>query len=134
MNAKQRKALQGYVDEMRPLLGLAEWEVSVSDQPTVEEAHVATIYPVWGTRQANVRFSKTFFTHAPSFQRETVIHELLHCVFAQTQHQVEFILPQHASDEHVGALFHAMWDQAHEYAIDGLAVAIAPRFPLPSLP
>ena len=130
MTKRQQKKLQRYIDRLRPMLGLADWEVFVRPDPT-EEGHLATIYPIWGCRAANLRFDSDFCEKDPAYQRETCVHELLHCVHAQTQHQVEFVLPNHM--EAGAELFGAMYEQANEYAIDGLAVAIAPLFPLPEL-
>lgn len=132
MNKRQQKALQRYVDSLLPMLGLADWQVNVRSDRPCQDNHVATIWPVFGTRAANLRVGKDFFTSDPCYQREIVIHELLHCVFAVTQHQVEIVLPDHM--ETGAKLFHDLWSQAHEYAIDGLAVAVAPRFPLPRFP
>lgn len=133
MTARQKKAAQRYVNTMRPLLGLPEWIVNISDKPVENESHVATIFPVWGTKVANLRLSSHFFEFTAEYQREIVVHELLHCVFAVPQHQVEMILTEYLKGK-AGELFHDCWSHSMEYAIDGLAVAICPTLPLPVLP
>jgi len=129
VNQRQQKALQGYVDHLRPALGLSDWEVAVQREPT-EEGHVAVICPIFGCRFAKLRVTKDFFTLDRGYQRITVLHELLHCVLAQPQHHVEEVLPNHL-DKDVASLFVESFFHSLEYAVDGLAVALAPRFPLP---
>lgn len=132
MTKRRQRALQRYVDSIRPMLGLSDWEVVVKSEPPDDPSHDASHQSVYGCKLSLLRVSDQFWAYKPDQQREVVVHELLHAVFAAPQDQVRNILPTHLRGRG-GVVFRDMWFQAQEYAIDQLAVAIGRHFPLPEL-
>lgn len=134
MTKRQHRALQSYVEVIQERLRLRDWEVFVTPEEPENEAHLASIFTHWARRVANVSFRADFFSLAPKYQRECVIHELLHCAFAHTQHHVEHVLPPLCKSAPAAQLYIETFFHAHEYSIDTLSVAIAPLCPLPEIP
>jgi len=130
---RQQKALQRYVNELCPMLGISDWNAVVQQEPPENSGHDGAHRSIPGTRTSTLRFGEKFFGFEPEYQREVVVHELLHCVFAPEQDQVRHVLPDYFKGP-AGELFRDLWFQAHEYAIDTLAVAFGRRLPLPELP
>lgn len=131
MSKRDCQRLQSYVNKIKAMLGLSEWEVVVNQEPC-QEGNVASISWLWGRKYATLNVAKTFVTEAPrGYIRSTVIHELFHCVHAVPQDQIDKVLKGVTKKDTHQTFRHAWW-QAHEYAIDGLAEAIAPLFPLPA--
>jgi hypothetical protein len=130
MTKRQQKALQRYVDRLKPMLGLTDYEVMVEAAPPENPTHDGAHRSIPGTRCSSFRFTPKFFGFTPGYQREIVVHELLHCVFSPEQDQIRLMLPDHLTGK-AGLVFRDMWFQAHEYAIDTIAVATGELFPLP---
>jgi len=130
---RRQQALQRYVNKLRPMLGLRDWEVVVKQEPPDNPSHDASHQSVMGCRLSLIRVADRFWTYTPEQQREVILHELLHCVFAPTQDQIRHILPSHLRGRG-GEVFREMWFQSQEYAIDQLSVALGRHFPLPELP
>lgn len=133
MTVRQQKALQRYVDRVKAMLGLTDYEVVVKREPPANPGHTASHKSVPGVNFSVLRFADGFFDLAAGDQRETVVHELVHCIFAPGQDQVRHILPDHLRGR-AGEVFVSFWFQSHEYSVDRLSAAIHSFFPLPELP
>lgn len=128
MRERDRRTLRRYVARTAKQMGLRDWEIFVSDDEPSQPNWIAECVNLPGSRVATLRFRSTFRECEDLWQRATVIHELLHCVHAQTQDLVDVHLAS-VAEEDVHTIFNAAYRQANEYAIDGLAVALAPMFP-----
>jgi hypothetical protein len=128
MTPADRRHLQAYCLSLRDRLGLRDWQIEVSPKPPTHDEWVAECFCPGGLRLAIVRFRDDFRQYTAHFQRATVVHELLHAVFSQTQDLVRDVLPN-AMDEETHALFREAWFRQHELAIDTLAEALAPAMP-----
>lgn len=133
MTKRQQRSIMRYVHEVAPLLGIGRgWVFVVHRDPPANPDCIGHCACVFGQRVAHLRFSAEFLDCPPEDQRETILHELLHVVHAVTQDQVQHVLANHMPKE-AHAVFADLFNHAHEYAVDSLAVAIAPLFPMPEL-
>lgn len=127
MNEQQRAALDSYVRQVADQLGLRDWTFSILEDPCSDDS-CALCTPTYGRRLATLEFCAEFRNHDAATQRHTVVHELLHCVFAPEQDHVRLGLVKHLSQSTYDAFYEA-YQLMHEYAIDGLADSVAPLMP-----
>ena len=132
MTKRQYNGLQRYIDRLRPMLGLTDYEVVLKEDPPENAGNDADHKSIPACHTSVFRVSPRFFTFDPEYQREIIVHELLHCVHNQPQDQIRHVLPEYL-DGNAGNVFVDLWFQSHEYAIDKLYVAISGFFPLPRL-
>ncbi len=134
MHARARKKhlaeVRAYVARLQPLLRLAHWECEVADDEPATPGAVASCDPNTRIHRATLRFSDRHFADPPEEQRDTVVHELLHCTtdgmwlaleaFKEATSDVSYA---HLSDRYVHEL---------ECAVNQLTKLIAPSLPLPT--
>lgn len=131
-SAARRKAVSEYVYSLARILRLADWEYEIPSEPC-EDGSCATIDCVFGQKRAVLHLAADFFTHDGPWQRQTLVHELVHCHLAQSRWLIYKAADEILSKAAAAALFLG-FDQNLEYATDGLADAIAPLVPLPVWP
>lgn len=128
MTEAERAILAQYVRERADELGLRDWVIELSrDEPGQDDA-LAVVEAITGRKKAVVKVCPDFRALSPAEQRNTIIHELLHC----------HLWPiEEVGDSLDVALSHGQWMQhkgnvhlAVEYACDGLATAIDELFDL----
>lgn len=124
----ESKALLKYIVFVGGQLGLKGWTFHLLPTSPDDEDTVANCEPYFGRCHADLAFESDFRSRDSFDQKATVIHELLHCVFAQTQDNVRLGLVKHLSQSTYDA-FTFSWFQMHEYAVDALAEALAAFFP-----
>jgi len=110
------------------MLGLDHWNIAIQCAPCSDDAK-AECWRAVHQYQAKLRFSDEWFDADPEEQRQTLIHELLHCHLRpvwEVWQMVEAPLGTTA-----WGMFSRMSEIAEETTVDGLARAIAPLFPLP---
>lgn len=110
-----------YIAVIAGILCLSEWTLEVDDCSPSDSDAIAAIAPCRGRKIAWIRLSDGFLNDDPESQRHTIAHELLHCHFAMITHIAEDQIKDHRA-----------WSLAMEYAVDGIADAIAPLLPLPT--
>lgn len=114
---------QPYFRAIFDRLGLKDWEVVIEDDPPENPDAFANVECVYGRKLAHVSLSRNYLRSSEEKQRHGATHEALHC-----HHTM--------ADQIVGKLAndgeYAYYRLAHEYGIDGVAVAVAPLMPLPS--
>ncbi|PTG03243.1 hypothetical protein BU656_11760, partial [Staphylococcus chromogenes] len=93
---------------------------------------VACIRVVRGQQRALLQIGKQWAAQSAEDKRSTILHELIHIWCWQMDDAVDAAAP------HLGTVGAALLDAQHEIAVeravDGIAVAIAPFFPLPTNP
>jgi hypothetical protein len=109
-----------YVCDLKNHLHLRDWQIAISEEQPAGDNSIASIEPIYGRKFATLRMSEGFLNDPPSEQTHTLIHELLHCHLAPLQRLIE------ANNEMTPG-----YKMAIEYAVDGLADAIAPLLPEP---
>ncbi len=129
MNKKRTAEIQAYVDQLRPILRLADWEVSVDGSVPDDDDTQAHISVTYGRKNAVIGLAVDFDERSRDGQRHTLVHELLHCHLDRIR--IGFI-NHHRRFDDIG------WDTARqsaideiEWATDALADAMAPLCPLP---
>lgn len=146
MNPAEEKELQRYVRSVADELGLQHWhlEVEVTDEHPPADTLIsdaeeddwpaaATCDPIPGMHRATLRFSTGFREESPEDQRETVVHELIHCHLADLyefgRKGMSDLVHQSVYD-----MFMYGFSLAWEHAVDGMARAWSPKLPLMEWP
>lgn len=129
MTTRHLSVLSKYVQQLADQLGLMDWAISILPDPC-DPCCFATIHCLEGTKKGRIRFCHNVHEIAPEKVRYVVVHELLHCHTAGMSQVLEFDLPKvHSPD--TTALLNSIHEREEERCVDGLAIAIAPFFPLP---
>lgn len=118
-----------YVRQVADQMGLRDWNFEVSHGPPCHDhdgrMSMAEIEPVYGRRYAVMWLSDFFLNSSRQEQRDTIVHELVHCHCAMAQ--------QIALDE-LKPSIQRQYMIGQEYAVDGLASVISRFMPLPPRP
>jgi hypothetical protein len=113
-------------------LGLTDWGISIEWHELPDDTF-ARIDCAHARREATIALGEAYLKSSPESQRETLVHELLHCHFAPGNEYIDSILPAT-----LGAQTYKTFAQAHvlfeERAIDAIAVAIADMGIIPTPP
>lgn len=113
------KQIQTYIDRLKPLMKLSDWEIEYrANAPTDEDAW-AECAPVANGR-AVVCFSPKLFQEPGSTQRMVFCHELNHCHFKRFN-EIEIRVPRLQKE----------LTEAQEAANDMMSRALAEFLPLP---
>jgi hypothetical protein len=123
---------QAYIRDIADRMALKDWTILLSDEPADEESE-ATTFLTNGRKVAKVYLSSKWEGRTPEEQRHTVVHEMVHPhLYPLTNMGEDDIEPL------IGKAAHTLWQASFrrelEYAVDGLADAIAPLMPLPEPP
>ena len=110
-----------YVREVANRMELRDWWLFLSHEPANEGCN-AQIQCVRARKSATIRIAPDFHLWSREDQRQTIVHELVHCHFAPFFNVVYRILPKKARE---------LFEEAVEYAVDPLADVIAKGMPLP---
>lgn len=128
MKKRDRKALGRYIRAVADEMGLRDWNLHLLNEPADDDCNAQACI-IYGRKRASIRVCEGFRDFEPERIRHSVVHELIHCHTAAMDNLVE-----HDLDEHLGiptaAIFHAGYRRHAEYAVDGLADALAPHMPL----
>lgn len=128
MRKRDRKALCGYIRWVADTMDLRDWVFDVSYEPPSDPEAYATCRPILGRRRAVLKFCADFREMEPDVQRNTIVHELVHCHMAGLQSQAELDL-ESLLGKPTDAVFFSAFRRNVEYAVDGLAGAIAKHMP-----
>lgn len=121
LTERQHARLERYIRRVADGMGLRDWRFMLERDLTSDDVDARIRWP-FGQRYAEITLGEPYFEASREEQRETVVHELLHCHFAAAQDAV-------SRSTHRRSFAHFM--QGLEYGIDATAAALAPRFPLP---
>lgn len=133
MRKRERKALGNYLRTIADLMELRDWHLDLSHGlPDADDA-IATCEPIFGRKKAVFRFCDGFENLPREEQRNTVVHELVHCHLAAAQGVAERDMEGVLAAESDRVFFRA-FRRNLEYAVDGLANAIAKHMPYPEWP
>lgn len=120
---------QGYIDTMKPLLRLQDWNVTLTnDSPSGDDA-TAAIWTSNDYHTAKMYLCGTWEALASDEQRESIVHEFVHI------HLCRLSMFTHKVSAQLGGQAQGLADEMHEHfleaATDELARVIAPFLPLP---
>jgi hypothetical protein len=120
---------------------LGEWTFDVSSDPAQDIAltpgmnpettqAIADVQATPGRKHALIRLCDDFEKREPEERRYVLVHELVHIHLATVQEMSENDL-----DDMLGAPAASVWFRSFrrslEYAVDGIATAMAEKLPLP---
>lgn len=111
-----------YVRRIADMIAMRDWTVAISEEAPSGDDSIASVNCCDGRKVATLRFSNGFFFDTRAEQRQTVLHELIHCHFAPFYETAK-------RKTRGDATIHMLM----EYAVDGLADGFAPLLPLPSV-
>ncbi len=107
---------------------LRDWRICLLPEPA-EDDSCGQIKVIYGRKVAEMRVNSRFREYTLENQRDTIIHELVHCHLESpcnmVQNDLEALLGS-ATD----GVFWEGYKRQMEYAVDALAKAIAKHLPL----
>lgn len=133
MSDKRKDQVVEYVTRLQDALGLASWDIAISDDPADEDDLISASIARLG-EWVTWRFNwKAFFDDDPERQREAIVHELVHL---HLQHTYADML-----DSIERGMTNDAWQhmepqlrRSYERTTDRLATVIAPKYDLPAWP
>lgn len=128
MKKKQLAYWQGYLRQLADLLHLRDWDVRLQEVPCADHLQ-ASVELIYGRKVARVWLCHDWDGLDAHLQRQTMIHELLHLHINPIKHVYEGI--QRDRSKGWLALGYTALVEQLEYAVDGIATAIADHYPLP---
>lgn len=129
------KRAEKYTQAVARGMGLSDWDVGVKREVLTDQTEdgvfiLARCLQTYGRDQAHVQLSETFFEHlSPEEQRDTIVHELLHCHIDYIIRATDALETQ--LNPPVWHLFRTELRERMEIITDRIARALAPKFPLP---
>ena len=121
----RRQRWMPYVRKIADIYGLKDWILEVDNDGPTDRLASASIYCTPGRKYGYIRLSQYFLDENSNDQRLAIVHELTHC----HTHMAHSFGTDHLISDETKATFTTLL----EYGIDGIAVAIASFFPLPSI-
>lgn len=133
-DSAEREWIVEYIAELRDLMGLGHFTVTFQAYPPAEQDEVSTAAQIQipdGKRDATIQVDPDFVDEPPEEQRETLVHELVHCHLADMGNMVYEDL-KHPLGITAHAIFNDGFTRALEHATDAIAKAWAAQLPLPA--
>ena len=113
-------------------LMLRDWTFIITDEPPSNPDAQATICITFGRKIAGIYLHWNWHNFEPEQQRQTIVHELLHCHFDVIQQSVDRATEMHQKDwMRILQDFHL---REIEWTVDAMADIIAPFLALPEPP
>jgi hypothetical protein len=116
-----------YIRRLADLMRLRDWTIELDPPLADDDSRAGHVVVIYGRKLAQIALRPT---QDAAELRHTIVHELVHCHFepacAMVHTDLEEVLGK-AADQ---VFWHAFRRSA-EYAVDGLADAIAPLMPYP---
>ncbi len=110
-------------------MDLRDWRILLADEPCEEEGHIAEMAVVVGRRIGHLSVSKEWGSFSAEDRRTAIVHELLHVYVDQTK--VALCFAQETMPKAAYAVLYQAHQAAIEFAVDGIALVLAPFLPLP---
>lgn len=126
LTEEQRAYLEGWVRRAADAMGLRDWLIRVTAHGTKHESYAESFLQD-AAEDAWIAVGEEFAKYTPDDQRNSLIHELLHCHFQPVTRMAEKLW-----DQELGRRTEAILEQAvsltEERSIQRLATGIAPFF------
>lgn len=125
-----------YMHKLKNMLKLSHWNITISPEFASDDALANVSITEW-QHTAIITLHKDFRKDSPESLRGTLIHELLHCHLSAMSESCQEILKSsktHDADDPIINAAITSIEYQGERAIDLIAEAIAPLFPLPDIP
>jgi hypothetical protein len=124
MTDVERVRWQRYARDLADRMGLKDWTIEFPGERwhANDNGGSASATLAYGRRLIRIHLPDRFHCDSLEEQRDSIVHELVHCHFAMMDGMVEDWLD--------GEKYKA-YRRAWEYGIDAMAAALAPHLPLP---
>jgi len=124
------RAVEEYVAAAAPLLRLSDWTIRVLREPPEDDAY-ATMTPLEQSRYADMRVADSFLELPTAEQRQTLVHEMVHChlFFLHECAEAAFVELAAEMGRKAHKLAAKMFTNELERATDALADALGPLLP-----
>lgn len=123
-----RKIITAYVSDIAARLGLRDWDIRIDFDTSAGEC-CAAIKPWSNQRRATLLLGDEFATFSLADQRDTIVHELVHC-HLYALHEVVETAHKAVLEPQAAKYADAVVNCAIESATDALAGALAASMPL----
>lgn len=128
MRRRDRRVLAEYIRTTADRLGLRDWTFELQHEPCDDDA-LASVHPCEGRKVATICVAHDFRERKPAEQRQTIVHELIHCHHASASDIIRLDLVKQLSQSTYDVVFFGFRRQM-EYMVDGIAEGIAHHFPM----
>lgn len=118
-----------WVGSLADAIGLREWEITIL-RGELRDDVIARCNVPRARQAAEITLGDEFFKETPEGKRATIVHELLHCLFAPIGEIVDESLPALLGRPAYNT-FETAHDLATERCLDAIAVSWARLLPLP---
>jgi hypothetical protein len=135
---KRRQIWADYFALVGEGVGLRDWQFLITETTATDEEskegveHVlAHVDAIFGQQTARITLAPDFDEYSPEDLRRCVVHELVHCQFAQAALYANHVFWEvfHPS---MAAWHDRIFTYLMEFGVDGCARALMPYVPLPS--
>lgn len=131
---KDFEALRDYVRKLVPLLGLQHFELRLQfEEPPGRPDAIAMVDSVPGTMLVRLFVSPRFWTETREYQRETILHELIHLMHREVTDLVENGKLEAVLGTPAFTLFIGAYRDQVEKMVDRMATTFDEFYPLPRL-
>jgi hypothetical protein len=111
------------------LYRLQDWTLTISTTPAPDDAFADIDIPA-GQKRAVIRLGPKFWTASADDQRQTIAHELTHCHHALTDAVIAVVRESGKLTTTDSDWLNEQYKLAREYAVDGIADAVAGWLPV----
>jgi hypothetical protein len=130
---RDRRALADYIRTIADEMGLRDWDVQLEPEPC-GDGNAAHMRATFGRKLAKISVEKDFKTaQTPEEQRDSIVHELVHCHFESMASMVRCDL-ERIVGQPTDQVFFNGFERQFEYGVDAMACALAKHLPLISWP
>lgn len=116
-----------YIRDLADRMLLRDWGFRIIRDN--EPDGVAAVQLVHGQRWFKIKVAESFLLGEPEYQRETLVHELVHIVTSRVRFHLHRELREH--DDDAMQMLWRVYDFEDEHATDHLSLVIAESMPLP---
>lgn len=129
LSEEEAAALQSWVDDVKRLLALSDWAITVSRHEALTEAQASSF--VRHTADiSTIALSPEWRDWSPEELRQNLTHELLHAHFERVTAMADRLI-ENELGQRTEAVIKAAISEVEEQTIDRLATAIARFLPVP---
>lgn len=121
------RVLVNYIRDIADKVGLKDWQFFL-ERVEADQGVIASV-EVWGdSTTCTLWFGPPFWKYGPRMQRETVVHELVHCHTHKLVRLVKTTMTNELGNQAAHAMNFSL-EQMHEMAVDGIAASWARMLP-----
>lgn len=128
--------VQRYVNKLKSMTGLSNWNIIVSPKPA-DPGSLGETEVVYGQNLAKMYLHKDFRKDSPEEIRDTIVHELMHCHMEPMIEIMSDVLKPEADDPKSKAVHKAamaVLAYESERIVDAISESLGKWLPTPDMP